>query len=97
MLNLQQNTDQINTNGFKMTEATEATLSTLGVIHSVPNSLRRELSWYDYVLFDVMLLVSALIGIYFGFFGKKQSTSKEYLMGGKEMKAVPIAISLVAR
>ncbi|XP_060535121.1 sodium-coupled monocarboxylate transporter 2-like [Cylas formicarius] len=53
-------------------------------------------SWYDYILFTAMLVVSALIGIYFGFCGKKQSTSKEYLMGGKEMKVIPIAISLVA-
>lgn len=55
------------------------------------------LSWYDYILFSLMLFISVVIGIYFGFFGKKQSTSKEYLMGGKEMKVLPIAISLVAR
>lgn len=54
------------------------------------------LSWYDYILFSLMLFISAVIGIYFGFFAKKQSTSKEYLMGGKEMKVLPIAISLVA-
>lgn len=58
---------------------------------------RLGLSWYDYILFSLMLFVSAVIGIYFGFFAKKQSTSKEYLMGGKEMKVLPIAISLVAR
>lgn len=58
---------------------------------------RLGLSWYDYILFGLMLFISAVIGIYFGFFAKKQSTSKEYLMGGKEMKVLPIAISLVAR
>lgn len=54
-------------------------------------------SWYDYILFTLMLLFSAMIGIYFGCFGTKQSTTKEYLMGGKTMGVLPIAVSLVAR
>ena len=54
-------------------------------------------SWYDYVIFGCMLGISAIIGIYFGCFGTKQSTPVEYLMGGKKMGAVPIAVSLVAR
>ncbi|XP_017769089.1 PREDICTED: sodium-coupled monocarboxylate transporter 1-like [Nicrophorus vespilloides] len=54
-------------------------------------------SWYDYTLFSMMLILSALIGVYFGFFGKKKQTNAtEYLMGGKEMKPLPIAMSLVA-
>ncbi|XP_063918245.1 sodium-coupled monocarboxylate transporter 1-like isoform X1 [Zophobas morio] len=53
-------------------------------------------SWYDYVIFGCMLGISAIIGIYFGCFGTKQSTPVEYLMGGKKMGAVPIAVSLVA-
>ncbi|KAL1517792.1 hypothetical protein ABEB36_001516 [Hypothenemus hampei] len=61
-----------------------------------PTIWSKGLSWTDYILFSLMLLVSAAIGIYFGFFGKKQSTSKEYLMGGKQMAVIPIAISLVA-
>ncbi|KAF5306692.1 hypothetical protein FQR65_LT07247 [Abscondita terminalis] len=43
-----------------------------------------------------MLGISLAIGIYFGFFGKKQNTADEYLKGGKQMSAVPIAISLIA-
>ncbi|XP_017769088.1 PREDICTED: sodium-coupled monocarboxylate transporter 2-like [Nicrophorus vespilloides] len=54
-------------------------------------------SWYDYTFFSMMLILSALIGVYFGFFGKKkQSNVAEYLMGGKQMKPLPIAMSLVA-
>ncbi|KAJ8967444.1 hypothetical protein NQ317_015255 [Molorchus minor] len=53
-------------------------------------------SWYDYILFTTMLSISGVIGIYFGCCGKKQDTTKEYLLGGKNMKVVPIAISLVA-
>ncbi|KAJ8933052.1 hypothetical protein NQ314_014244 [Rhamnusium bicolor] len=53
-------------------------------------------SWYDYILFSTMLAISGVIGIYFGCFGKKQDTTKEYLMGGKRMRVIPVAISLVA-
>ncbi|XP_060535414.1 sodium-coupled monocarboxylate transporter 2-like [Cylas formicarius] len=56
---------------------------------------RQFFSWYDYTIFASMLAVSASIGVYFGCFGRKQK-SKEYFMGGKKMKAVPVAISLVA-
>ncbi|KAI4462439.1 lipase [Holotrichia oblita] len=51
-----------------------------------------EFSWYDYGLFSVMLLGSMLIGIYFGFI-KPQVTATDYLMGGKKMKVLPVALS----
>lgn len=54
-------------------------------------------SWYDYGIFAIMLGFSAVIGIYFGCFGSKQSTTGEYLLGSKSMKVVPIVISLIAR
>lgn len=54
-------------------------------------------SWYDYSIFATMLGFSAVIGIYFGCFGTKQSTTGEYLLGSKSMKVIPIVISLVAR
>ncbi|KAI5632424.1 sodium:solute symporter family domain-containing protein [Phthorimaea operculella] len=53
--------------------------------------------WLDYLVFGVMLLISALIGIYFAFFAsKKQNTTTEYLMGGKTMGMFPISMSLIA-
>lgn len=52
---------------------------------------------FDYGLFGLMLFLSAAIGIYFGFFAKrKQNTTTEYLLGGKDMKFFPIAASLIA-
>lgn len=51
--------------------------------------------WYDYALFGFMLTCSVLIGVYFGFFDKKESSADEYLFGGRTMKAIPIALSLV--
>ncbi|XP_053624569.1 sodium-coupled monocarboxylate transporter 1-like [Plodia interpunctella] len=53
--------------------------------------------WLDYVVFGAMLLLSALIGVYFAFFAsKKQNTTAEYLMGGKTMGMFPISMSLIA-
>ncbi|KAF2901934.1 hypothetical protein ILUMI_04247, partial [Ignelater luminosus] len=52
-------------------------------------------SWFDYTFFCGMLGLSVIIGIYFGFFDK-QDTTEEYLLGGKSMKILPVAMSLVA-
>ncbi|XP_028404903.1 sodium-coupled monocarboxylate transporter 1-like [Dendronephthya gigantea] len=50
----------------------------------------------DYVVFGLMLLISAGIGIYHGCTGGKQRTTSEYLLGNRSMKTLPIAISLLA-
>ncbi|NXN51423.1 SC5A8 protein, partial [Rynchops niger] len=51
---------------------------------------------WDYVVFAAMLLVSAVIGIYYAFVGGGQKTSKDFLMGGRSMSALPVALSLTA-
>lgn len=51
----------------------------------------------DYGVIAVLLLVSAAIGIYFGFFDGTEQTTEEYLLGGRRMRPIPVAISLVAR
>ncbi|XP_012878541.1 PREDICTED: sodium-coupled monocarboxylate transporter 1 isoform X2 [Dipodomys ordii] len=51
---------------------------------------------WDYVVFAGMLLISAAIGIYYAFAGGGQQTSKDFLMGGRSMTAVPVAMSLTA-
>lgn len=61
------------------------------------DTLVKHFSIIDYGVFISMLLVSALIGIYFGFISKKkQNTTTEYLLGGKQMNFFPIAASLIA-
>ena len=55
------------------------------------------LSSIDYTIFAMMLTVSTAIGVYFGYFDGQEKTAEEYLLGGKNMKVIPIAISLVAR
>lgn len=59
--------------------------------------LSQKFSLTDYFMFIVMLFLCILIGIYFGFLGTKNSTEADYLMGGRTMSVIPIALSLVAR
>lgn len=50
----------------------------------------------DYGIFSAMLISSSVIGIYYGFIAqRKQNNTAEYLLGGKQMKVIPIAISLI--
>lgn len=56
----------------------------------------RRFTWVDYVVFVFMLAISAVVGVYWGFM-KKQTTQTDYLLGGRNMKVVPVSMSLVAR
>lgn len=49
----------------------------------------------DYIAVALTLGISTVIGFCYGFFNRS-SSSDEYMMGGKNMKVVPIAISLIA-
>ncbi|KAI8522221.1 Sodium-coupled monocarboxylate transporter 1 [Branchiostoma belcheri] len=51
---------------------------------------------WDYVVFGVMLCVSAGIGLYYACTGGRQRTQKEFLMADKSMSVVPVALSLLA-
>jgi len=53
--------------------------------------------WPEYVVFIVMLGISAGIGIMYGCFGQKQKTTSEFLMAGRNMGTFPVAMSLIAR
>lgn len=53
------------------------------------------LSAIDYSLFGSLIALSLIIGLYFGFFSKQNSTN-EYLFGGKTMGYVPVATSMLA-
>ena len=50
----------------------------------------------DYVVFALMLLVSAGIGVWYGCGpGGRQTSTKEYLLADRSMRVVPVAISLL--
>ena len=59
-------------------------------------SSSKYLSWQDYLIFGLTLIISSLIGIYYAWRGKNKTTS-DYLMGGKKMGIFPIMMSLAAR
>ncbi|KAI4499240.1 hypothetical protein M0802_005500 [Mischocyttarus mexicanus] len=59
------------------------------------NLNRFTFGWTDYTLFAMILMISILIGFYFGVFSK-QDTTTEYLLGGKRMGFFPIAMSIIA-
>ncbi|XP_026319587.1 sodium-coupled monocarboxylate transporter 1-like [Hyposmocoma kahamanoa] len=63
-------------------------------VNEIVHEMQR-FSWVDYVVFVFMLAVSAVVGVYWGFM-KKQTTQSDYLLGGRNMKVVPVAMSLVA-
>ncbi|XP_074127466.1 LOW QUALITY PROTEIN: sodium-coupled monocarboxylate transporter 1-like [Sminthopsis crassicaudata] len=51
---------------------------------------------WDYLVFAGMLLISTAIGLYYAFFKKKQQTQKDFLIGGRKMTALPVALSLTS-
>ncbi|XP_026731489.1 sodium-coupled monocarboxylate transporter 2-like [Trichoplusia ni] len=63
-------------------------------VSAVRQSLQH-FAWFDYILFVFMLTICGGIGVYFGFV-KKQSSTQDYLMGGRNMKVLPVCFSLVA-
>jgi len=50
----------------------------------------------DYVVFGIMLIMSASIGVYYRFTGGKQKTTQEYMLGDKNQSIFPVAFSLMA-
>lgn len=64
--------------------------------HDEHPTLLHYFSWADYAVLGTMLLVSSLIGTFFGFFSKKQETSQDFLLGGSSMGTFPTAMSLAA-
>ncbi|XP_017881893.1 sodium-coupled monocarboxylate transporter 1 [Ceratina calcarata] len=53
-------------------------------------------SWADYTVLASMLIISCLIGTFYGFFAEKQETSEDFLLGGSSMGTFPMAMSLAA-
>ncbi|KAG4068534.1 hypothetical protein HA402_004875 [Bradysia odoriphaga] len=53
------------------------------------------LDWYEYLIFGGVLALSMAIGVYYGCFGTKNKTNEEFLMAGRSMSILPVALSLV--
>ncbi|XP_075932145.1 sodium-coupled monocarboxylate transporter 1 [Anarhichas minor] len=50
----------------------------------------------DYVVFALMLLVSASVGVYHACADRGQRSSGDFLMGGRRLTALPVSLSLTA-
>ncbi|XP_010017198.1 PREDICTED: sodium-coupled monocarboxylate transporter 2 [Nestor notabilis] len=61
----------------------------------VAPEVKKFVSW-DYVVFAGLFLVCASIGVFFAVKERKKKTSKEFLVGGKQMTCGPIAFSLTS-
>uniref|UniRef100_A0A8B9GZ87 Solute carrier family 5 member 8, like n=1 Tax=Astyanax mexicanus TaxID=7994 RepID=A0A8B9GZ87_ASTMX len=53
-------------------------------------------SVWDYVVFAGIVLLAAGIGLFQAIRGRKETSSAEFLLGGRQMTAVPVAMSLTA-
>jgi len=51
---------------------------------------------WDYLVFCIVLAISASIGLYYAFTGGRQKTTVEFLLADKSMSALPVALSLFA-
>ena len=50
----------------------------------------------DYVVFTLVLIISAAIGLFYGCRGGGQKTTKDFLMGGRSMSVFPVSLSLLS-
>ncbi|CAK6949749.1 sodium-coupled monocarboxylate transporter 1 [Scomber scombrus] len=50
----------------------------------------------DYVVFALMLVVSAAVGVYYAWSDRGQKSSGDFLMGGRSLTALPVSLSLTA-
>jgi len=50
----------------------------------------------DYVVFAIILAIASAIGLFYGCVGNKQSSTSEFLMAGRSMSVLPVALSLLA-
>ena len=51
--------------------------------------------WPDYVVFVSILVISVLIGIFHGCLGNRNKSSTDYLLGGRRMNWLPVALSII--
>ncbi len=57
--------------------------------------LSEKFGWEEYLMFSLLLALSAGVGIFFWWKGQKDNS--DFLVGGKHMGLIPITISLIVR
>lgn len=51
---------------------------------------------WDYVVFAALFIISSGIGVFYAIKERKKATSREFLVGGRQMNFGPVALSLTA-
>lgn len=59
-------------------------------------SQRKHFTVVDYVIFAVLLAASMAIGLYHALTGGRQRTTREFLMADRNMRCLPVSLSLIA-
>ena len=52
--------------------------------------------WADYLVFALMLVICAGIGIAFGWFDRKKKSTNNFLLGGGDLSVFPVGVSIIA-
>ncbi|GFN86217.1 sodium-coupled monocarboxylate transporter 2 [Plakobranchus ocellatus] len=55
----------------------------------------KEFGVVDYVLFVLTLVISAGIGVFYAILDRNRNTPKDFLLGGRNMSVLPVALSLM--
>ena len=63
---------------------------------ALSGSIKAHFATADYVIFILMIVISILIGIYVGYKELHNDSTKEYLIGGRKMHPIPVALSLTS-
>uniref|UniRef100_A0A8C2XAC4 Sodium-dependent multivitamin transporter n=1 Tax=Cyclopterus lumpus TaxID=8103 RepID=A0A8C2XAC4_CYCLU len=58
--------------------------------------VRMHFTTADYVIFTLLLVASAGIGLFYAFSGGRQRTTQEFLMADRSMSCLPVSLSLLA-
>ncbi len=53
--------------------------------------------WGDYLVLGISLFLSCAVGVYYGIMDwkRKNNTTEDFLMAGRKMTALPVAVSIV--
>ena len=58
--------------------------------------MNKTFHWADYLVFALMLVICAGIGIAFGWFDRKKKSTKNFLLGGGDLSVFPVGVSIIA-
>ncbi|XP_072113671.1 solute carrier family 5 member 6a isoform X4 [Mobula birostris] len=62
----------------------------------MPPAALMRFSMADYIIFALLLIFSSIIGLFYALSGGRQRTTQEFLLAGRSMTFVPVALSLLA-